>query len=97
MRPFWGDDHHRVLCLGNATRQADAVLRRSREPRKSIALRDQWRRRSVHEQVTPGLAVTGDFLDYDDVTAKFDETMEWLARTYVHAMNCIHYARQVFL
>ena len=22
---------------------------------------------------------------------KFDDTMEWLARTYVHAMNCIHY------
>src|SRR5260370_36487727 len=22
---------------------------------------------------------------------KFDSTMEWLARTYVHAMNCIHY------
>ena len=23
--------------------------------------------------------------------AKFDNVMEWLARTYVHAMNCIHY------
>ena len=23
--------------------------------------------------------------------AKFDITMEWLAKTYVHAMNCIHY------
>jgi formate C-acetyltransferase len=23
--------------------------------------------------------------------AKFDTTMEWLAKTYVHAMNCIHY------
>ena len=30
-------------------------------------------------------------LDYDDVFAKFDNVMEWLARTYVHAMNCIHY------
>ena len=34
---------------------------------------------------------TGDVLDYDDVFAKFDRVMEWLARTYVHAMNCIHY------
>ena len=32
-----------------------------------------------------------DVLDYDDVFAKFDATMEWLARVYVHAMNCIHY------
>ncbi len=37
------------------------------------------------------MPVAGDFLDYDDVMAKFDTTMEWLARTYVHAMNCIHY------
>src|SRR6516165_336624 len=35
--------------------------------------------------------VTGEELDYDDVRAKFDHVMEWLARTYVHAMNCIHY------
>src|SRR5258707_8787658 len=37
------------------------------------------------------MPVTGDFLDYDDVMAKFDPTMEWLAKAYVHAMNCIHY------
>jgi formate C-acetyltransferase len=35
--------------------------------------------------------VEGDVLDYDDVMAKFDDMMAWLARTYVHAMNCIHY------
>jgi formate C-acetyltransferase len=44
------------------------------------------------EQVGPiTAAVTGDVLVYDDVAAKFDAMMEWLARTYVHAMNCIHY------
>ncbi len=31
-------------------------------------------------------------LEYDDVMAKFDAMMDWLAQTYVHAMNCIHYA-----
>jgi formate C-acetyltransferase len=36
--------------------------------------------------------VTGDRLDPDDVMAKFDAMMAWLARTYVHAMNCIHYS-----
>ena len=36
--------------------------------------------------------MAGDVLDYDDVMAKFDDMMDWLARTYVHAMNCIHYA-----
>jgi len=38
------------------------------------------------DQVSPKtMPVTGDFLDYDDVMAKFDTTMEWLAKTYVHA------------
>jgi formate C-acetyltransferase len=36
--------------------------------------------------------VSGDGLDYDDVMAKFDDMMAWLARTYVHALNCIHYS-----
>ncbi|MCR2813456.1 formate C-acetyltransferase [Microbacterium sp. zg.Y1090] len=44
------------------------------------------------KQITPLLpAVTGDVLDYDDVREKFRTTMEWLAETYVDALNCIHY------
>ncbi len=30
-------------------------------------------------------------LDYDEVFARFDTMMDWLARTYVHALNIIHY------
>ena len=30
-------------------------------------------------------------LDYDDVAAKFDKTMDWLAETYVDALNCVHF------
>ena len=40
--------------------------------------------------------VTGDVLDYGDVMAKFDDMMGWLARTYVHAMNCIHYSHDKY-
>src|SRR5262249_61995769 len=44
------------------------------------------------DQIAPPTpSVTSEFLDYDEVMEKFDTTMEWLARTYVHAMNCIHY------
>ena len=35
--------------------------------------------------------MTSDYLDYDEVFAKFDTMMEWLAQTYVQALNCIHY------
>lgn len=30
-------------------------------------------------------------LDFDDVYAKFDDMMEWLAKVYVSALNIIHY------
>jgi len=35
--------------------------------------------------------VRGDVLDYEDVRAKFDVLMDWLAQTYVDALNCVHY------
>ena len=36
-------------------------------------------------------AVQGDYLDFDDVLAKYEKMMGWLARVYVNAMNVIHY------
>ena len=35
--------------------------------------------------------VTGDYLDFDDVMAKYDDMMEWLAGLYVNTLNVIHY------
>ena len=46
MRPKWGDDcAHRLLRLGDARRQADAVLRRAREPAQDAAVRAERRAR----------------------------------------------------
>lgn len=35
--------------------------------------------------------VEGEYLDFDDVKAKFEGMMEWLARLYVNTLNIIHY------
>ena len=44
------------------------------------------------EQIGPKLApVTGDVLDYDEVMSRLDPMMDWLAKTYVNALNVIHY------
>jgi formate C-acetyltransferase len=94
MRPFWGDDYGIACCVsamrlgkqmqffGARVNLAKALLYAINGGRDEV---------SGDQVAPPAPAVTGDFLDYDDVMAKFDETMEWLARTYVHAMNCIHY------
>ena len=44
------------------------------------------------KQIGPQLApITGDVLDYDEVMARLDPMMDWLAKTYVNALNVIHY------
>lgn len=35
--------------------------------------------------------VEGEYLDYDDVMAKYTDMMEWLADVYVNTLNVIHY------
>jgi formate C-acetyltransferase len=94
MRPFWGDDYGIACCVsamrlgkqmqffGARVNLAKALLYAINGGRDEV---------SGDQIAPPTLPVSGDFLDYDDVMAKFDTTMEWLARTYVHAMNCIHY------
>jgi formate C-acetyltransferase len=44
-------------------------------------------------QVAPPFAPVpdGEILVYEDVRERFDRVMEWLAGTYVHALNVIHY------
>jgi formate C-acetyltransferase len=44
------------------------------------------------EQIAPRTPpVTDDVLDYDTVRAALDTTLDWLAQTYVRALNVIHY------
>jgi formate C-acetyltransferase len=94
MRPHWGDDYG-VACCVSAMRlgkQMQFFGARVNLAKALLYAINGGRDEMSGEQVAPATpAVTGEVLDYDDVLEKFDRTMEWLARTYVHAMNCIHY------
>ncbi len=35
--------------------------------------------------------IQGDYLNYDEVFERLDRLMDWLAKQYVTALNCIHY------
>jgi formate C-acetyltransferase len=94
MRPFWGDDYAIACCVSamRLGKQMQFFGARVNLAKALLYAINGGRDEVSGEQVSPQtLPVSGDFLDYDDVMAKFDATMEWLARTYVHAMNCIHY------
>ncbi|MGX7145341.1 formate C-acetyltransferase [Facklamia languida] len=46
----------------------------------------------TRRKVIPGLEpIEGDYLDYDELMAKLDIVMDWVAKTYVRSLNIIHY------
>ena len=94
MRPFWGDDYGIACCVSamRLGKQMQFFGARVNLAKALLYAINGGRDEVSGEQIAPPSApVTSDILDYDEVFAKFDATMEWLARTYVHAMNCIHY------
>jgi formate C-acetyltransferase len=94
MRPFWGDDYGIACCVSamRLGKQMQFFGARVNLAKALLYAINGGRDEVSGDQVAPrSMPVVGDFLDYDDVMAKFDRTMEWLAKTYVHAMNCIHY------
>lgn len=43
-------------------------------------------------QVAPMIApITSEYLDYDEVKARLDIVLDWLARLYINTLNVIHY------
>src|SRR4051812_30966522 len=94
MRPYWGDDYAIACCVSamRLGKQMQFFGARVNLAKAMLYAINGGRDEVSGEQIAPASApITSELLDYDEVFAKFDTTMEWLARTYVHAMNCIHY------
>ena len=94
MRPLWGDDYAIACCVSamRLGKQMQFFGARVNLAKCLLYAINGGRDEISGDQIAPiAPAFTGDVLEYDDVFAKFDNMMEWLARTYVHAMNCIHY------
>jgi formate C-acetyltransferase len=94
MRPFWGDDYGIACCVSamKLGKQMQFFGARVNLAKALLYAINGGRDEISGDQIAPPTpSVTSEFLDYNEVMEKFDTTMEWLARTYVHAMNCIHY------
>jgi formate C-acetyltransferase len=94
MRRAWGDDGAIACCVSPMVvgKQMQFFGARANLAKCLLYAINGGRDEISGEQVAPALApVTGEYLDFDDVIARFDKTMDWLARVYVNAMNIIHY------
>src|SRR6476659_4659789 len=94
MRPHWGDDYGIACCVSamRLGKQMQFFGARVNLAKALLYAINGGRDEVSGDQIAPPTPpVTREVLYYDDVFAKFDSALEWLARTYVHAMNCIHY------
>jgi formate C-acetyltransferase len=94
MRGAWGDDGAIACCVSPMLMGKQMQFFGARTNLAKCLLyainggRDELSGKQVGPKVDP---VKGDYLDFDDVAAKFETMMEWLAGVYVNAMNVIHY------
>ena len=94
IRADWGDDAAIACCVSpmRVGKQMQFFGARVNLGKALLYAITGGRDEVSGKQIAPVSApVEGEFLDYDDVMAKFDKTMDWLAQTYVDALNCVHY------
>ena len=94
MRRAWGDDGAIACCVSPMLvgKQMQFFGARANLAKCLLYAINGGRDEISGEQVAPKLgAVEGEFLDFDDVVARFERMMDWLAGVYVNAMNVIHY------
>jgi len=94
MRREWGDDGAIACCVSPMLmgKQMQFFGARANLAKCLLYAINGGRDEISGEQVAPASEpVKGDVLEFGDVLARFERTMEWLARVYVNAMNIIHY------
>lgn len=94
IRASWGDDAAIACCVSpmRVGKQMQFFGARVNVAKAMLYAINGGRDEITGKQIAPVSApVDGDVLDYDDVLAKFDKTLDWLAETYVDALNCVHY------
>ncbi len=94
MRPMFGDDYAIACCVSAMRVGKDMQFfgARANLPKLLLMSLNGGRDEKSGEQVGPlGAPYLGDYLEYDRVIELLNQYRPWLAKTYVNAMNMIHY------
>ena len=94
MRAAWGDDGAIACCVSPMAlgKQMQFFGARANLAKALLYAINGGRDEKSGDQVAPPSdPVQGDYLDFDDVLERYEAMMDWLAGTYVSAMNAIHY------
>lgn len=94
MKVTWGDDYSICCCVSATQTGKEMKFFGARANLAKCLLYAINGGVDMKSKVQVGPAykpVTSDVLEYDEVVAKFDKMMDWLADLYVNVLNLIHY------
>lgn len=94
MREYWGDDYGIACCVSamRIGKQMQFFGARANLAKTLLYAINGGRDENSGKQITDKFEpVTSEYLDYDEVWQKFDQMMDWVAKTYIKALNIIHY------
>ncbi len=90
----YGDDYGIACCVSamRIGKQMQFFGARANLAKALLYAINGGRDEKTGDQIAPLFApVTDDVLDYDDIMARFDQVMDWLAQLYINTLNIIHY------
>ena len=94
MREYWGDDYGIACCVSamRIGKQMQFFGARANLAKTLLYAINGGRDEVSGKQVTTRFEpITSEYLNYDEVWAKFDTMMDWVAKVYINALNIIHY------
>lgn len=94
MRQYYGDDYGIACCVSamRIGKQMQFFGARANLAKALLYAINGGKDEKSGEQIGPEFApVTSEYLDYDEVKAKFDRFVDWLSKLYVNTLNVIHY------
>ncbi len=94
MRVTLGDDYGIACCVSpmKIGKQMQFFGARANLAKTLLYAINGGRDEISGKQVTPRFEpITTEYLDYDEVMLKFDQMMDYVAKTYIKALNAIHY------
>lgn len=99
LRSHYGDDCAIACCVSamNVGKQLQFFGARVNLAKTLLYAINGGRDEITGKQIAPkSMPMVGDQLHYEEVVEAFDKMMDWLAKVYVEALNCIHYSHDKY-